>query len=109
MSEQNTGSGYGTQQIKVHCEQVVAKTQALKSRTETEADRIGTEYGFLTRKLGSRDGFTNAALIDVAKENERKALTTARVLDKLSLFIVKAAEHAEKADNANAAQFISGR
>jgi len=109
MSEQNTGSGYGAQEIRVAREQVVAKTQALKSRTETEAGRVSNEYSFVTRKLIlDRDGFTNAALIDVAKENERKAITTTRVLDRLSTFIVKATEQAEQADSVNAAQFNNG-
>jgi len=62
MSEQNTGSGsgYGAQEVRVVHEQVAAKIQAIKSRTGTETDRVSNEYSFVERKLGDRDGFTNA-------------------------------------------------
>ena len=104
---QNTGTtrGFSSEQVKVDYSKVAERMQSLKSRAETEAGRISDEYSFVMRKLDDRDSFTNATLIEVSKENERKAHTIAKVFDRLSLFIAKASLHTEQTENVIASQF----
>ena len=105
MQNTGTGLGFSSQQIKVDYSKVAERMQSLKSRAEAEAGRISNEYTFVLRKLNDRDSFTNATLIEVSKENERKAHTMAKVFSRLSLFIAKASEHTEHTENVIASQF----
>jgi hypothetical protein len=107
MSTQNTNKmqSRGAEQVKVDYSKTAETTQTLKHRAETESARVSDEYIAVMRKLDDRDGFTNATLMEVAKENEMKTAKIAQTLDRLSLFIAKASQHTEQTEKEIASRF----
>ena len=108
MSEQNTGSGYGAQEVKVNHSQVASETAMLNSSINAERTRIMREYDIAIRtRLISRDSATNATLKDVAEQNRAKAIETAQILNKLIDFVAAASQYTKDADSNVASTFGS--